>query len=113
MSPEHAQARLVAAFEARDLDAFVDVYEDDAVLLLPPDGRIVRGKAELRSALEPMLADPSAFGIEVTRKLESDGLALIETRWTLGEQEGRAAVVVRRQPDGRWLIALDDPTSGS
>jgi uncharacterized protein (TIGR02246 family) len=111
-TPEQAQARLVAAFEARDLSAFVDVYEDDAVLLVPPDGRPARGKAEIRSALEPMLALQSSFGIDVTSKLQSDGLALIETHWTLGEQEGRAAVVVREQPDGRWLIALDNPMSG-
>jgi uncharacterized protein (TIGR02246 family) len=112
MAPEEAQARLVAAFEARDLDAFVDVYEDDAVLLIPPDGRTARGKAEIRSAMEPMFALPSSFSIDVTGKLEGGGLALIETRWALGEQQGRTTVVVREQPDGRWLIALDNPMSG-
>ena len=49
--------------------------------------------------------------IEVVGKLESDGLALTHARWRVGEMSGYGTIVSRRQPDGSWLIALDNPLS--
>jgi ketosteroid isomerase-like protein len=56
--------------------------------------------------------------MEVAKKLQSDGLALTQARWNLtgtdadGERvelAGEGTIVSRRQPDGSWLIVLDNP----
>ncbi len=54
----------------------------------------------------------------VFKVVESDGLALTHARWTLSatapdgqplELQGRGTIVSRRQGDGTWRIAIDDP----
>jgi hypothetical protein len=53
-------------------------------------------------------------------KLENDGLALTNARWSLDgvdadgnavQMAGRGTIVSRRLRDGTWLIALDRPIS--
>jgi ketosteroid isomerase-like protein len=51
-----------------------------------------------------------------------NGIALLYNDWTaksvsqdgqVRESAGKAVEVVRRQPDGRWLFAIDDPFGGT
>lgn len=119
-SPEETHALLEAAFNAGDVEAFLDVYEQDATLLIPPDGAVAHGKAEIRAAMAQQFAlTDVAARIEVLQKVQSDGLALTRARWMVfgtapdGERvelEGRGAIVSRRQDDGSWRIVLDSPT---
>jgi uncharacterized protein (TIGR02246 family) len=119
-TPEDTHALLEAAFNAGDIDAFVQVYEENAQLIAPPDGVRVTGKEAIRAAVEPTFALRPTARIEVAEKLESDGLALTQARWSLVGQDadgstvrlaGRGTIVSRRQPDGTWLIALDNPVA--
>jgi uncharacterized protein (TIGR02246 family) len=119
-TPEQTHALLEAAFNAGDLDAFVEAYEENATLLVPPDGELVVGREEIRAALEPQFALRPRAKIDVIAKLENDGLALTNARWSLTgtdadgnavELAGRGTIVSRRQPDGSWLIVLDRPVS--
>jgi ketosteroid isomerase-like protein len=55
-SPEETHALLAEAFNNGDLDAFVQVYEEDAVLIVPPDEVLGNGREEIRRALEPTFA---------------------------------------------------------
>ena len=41
-SPEEIHALLAAAVNAGDVDAFVELHELDATVIVPPDGRRVR-----------------------------------------------------------------------
>jgi uncharacterized protein (TIGR02246 family) len=119
--PEDTHALLEAAFRAGDIDAFVSAFEEDAVMVVPSDGRPVTGRDEIRKAVEPQFAlDDLSADIEVVGKLQSDGLALTHARWRLAgtdaegtalELRGRGTIVSRRQPDGSWLIVLDNPVS--
>jgi ketosteroid isomerase-like protein len=118
-SPEEIHTLIAAAFEMGDLDAFVDLHEPGAVSVVPPEGRRVSGHAEIRSALAPIIASRPQAHIEVLEKLEADGLALtharVRVRVVVGDERldisGRGTVVSRRQPDGTWLIVLDNPMS--
>ena len=115
-TPEEAHALLAAAFAAGDLDALVELYEDGATLIVPPEGRRVSGRDAIRAAVEPTVALRPRFRSDVVEKLETDGLALTHARWTAvsadgGELGGRGTVVSRRQPDGSWRIVLDNPMS--
>jgi uncharacterized protein (TIGR02246 family) len=118
-TPEEIHAMLSAAFRAGDLEAFLELYEPGATLIVPPEGRQVSGREEIRVAVEPTIAQRPRFSSDVERKLEADGIALTCVRWRAdgeGEDavamEGRGAVVSRRQRDGGWRILLDNPMSG-
>ena len=116
-SPEAIHARLAAALNAGDRDTFVDLYEPDATLVVPPEGLRACGRDAIRIAVEPTFALEPVADMAVVGKLEGDGLALTHGRWRLvgaaGDQRvelsGRGTIVSRRQPDGGWRIVLDDP----
>jgi ketosteroid isomerase-like protein len=117
-SPEETHAVLAEAFNNGDLDALVQVYEENAVLVAPPDELLATGREEIREALAPTIALKPSARIEVVKKLQSDGLALTQARWSLAgtdaqgrrvEFAGEGSIVSRRQPDGSWRIVLDNP----
>src|SRR6266545_1280973 len=71
-TPEALHAILEDAFIRGDLDAFVGAYDDDATLVVPPDGRCVRGRAGIRAATAPLFALQPRMTIAVHRKLQTD-----------------------------------------
>ena len=116
-TPEEIPALLAAAMNAGDLDAFVELHEQDATTVVPPDGQWVNGRAEIRTALEPIFASGPRIENEVVEKLEGDGLAITHARSALRRSDGsgqtielagRATIVSRRQRDGSWLIVLEN-----
>lgn len=117
-SPEEIHALLAEAFNNGDLDAFVEMHEVDAVTIVPPDGRQANGRNEIREALEPVFALRPRVTNEVLKKLENDGLALTQARWSFVgtdpggervEMEGEGTIVSRRQSDGTWRIVMENP----
>jgi uncharacterized protein (TIGR02246 family) len=115
-NPEEIHALIAAAVNAGDVDAFADLHEDDATVVVPPDGRRVSGRDAIRAAVRPVLALRPTATIEVLGKLQSGDLALTFARVELlatdgTEIRGRGTVVSRRQPDGTWRIVLGTPMS--
>jgi ketosteroid isomerase-like protein len=103
-TPEAIHDELAAAFNSRDVDAFVDLHEEDAVTIPPTTGRPATGRGEIRASIEPVFALRPTLTNRVLRKLERDGLALTFARWRLTGTD----------PDGRpvesWR-ALRCPTT--
>ncbi len=121
-TPEEILPLLAAAINAGDIDAFIELHEPDARSIVPTDGRVVSGAKEIRGALEPIFDLSPTIENECVAKLEAGELALIHTRWALTasqpdgqviELAGRGTIVSRRQPDGSWRIALENPLSPS
>lgn len=119
-TPEALHAILKDAFNRGDVDALVDVYDEDAALVVPRTGRIARGRDNIRAATAPLLAHRPHLTSVVHKLLQADGLALAYARWeivgraadqTAMRLGGRGTVVSRRRPDGTWGIVLDDPLS--
>src|SRR3954453_17883154 len=118
-APEEIPELLARAMNAGDLDAFVELHEPGASTMVPTDGSVATGESELRAAVEPILALGPILDNEVLARLESDGLALIHTRWALTASEhgqvvelsGQRPIVSRRQPDGSWRILLENTLS--
>ncbi|MGW5877277.1 HD domain-containing protein [Nocardiopsis terrae] len=96
-----------------DVDRLVDLYEPDAVFA-PRPGAVVRGRTAVRDALRAYVAEGTRVGLVRRRSEESAGLALMSHTATVsGLPGGRTMTTVttelaRRQPDGRWLYAVDD-----
>ena len=108
------------AFNARDIDRLVELYDEDATLIVPPEGAPATGKPAIREAIRATLALQPRARLVVLDKLEADGLALTQGLWTLvgtGEDgarvelSGRGTMVSRCQRDGSWKIVLDNPMS--
>ena len=115
--PSDLHPLFVEAFNARDADALVALYEPDAVLV-PEPGTTVSGHAAIREALGGFLALKGTIRLDTIRVYEADALALLHGQWTLNgtgpdgspvELQGRSSEVVARQPDGSWLYRLDNP----
>jgi uncharacterized protein (TIGR02246 family) len=110
--------RFEAAFNSGDIDAMLALYEPEAVFVAS-GGEILHGHDEIRTAFEPMFAAKARIKLETVGIVEStDGLVLMHGRWTLTgvqedgssfEQTGASAEVLRRQMDGSWRFAIDNP----
>lgn len=115
--PTATVARLTDAVNRGDLDAAVMLYEPEAVLVGQP-GRVARGHDQIRKALREFIELRPTLTTVASLVLDSDDLALYFGRWRLTgmassgapvAMDGESADVLRRDTDGRWRIALDDP----
>lgn len=115
-NPEEVHTLFSAYFSAGDLDSLVSLYEPGAVIM-PEPGQTVAGKDAIRQVLSSFLALKGAFAMQPAHVVRCDDIALLCSRWTLegtGVQlSGQTADVVRRQPDGSWLMVIDSPFGGA
>ena len=97
MDPIQAQ---VDAFNARDLDAFLAVYADDAVLEGPDGAVMMRGHEQMRAFYCPLFAQSPDLHAEIPSRIRV-GTFVIDEEWTTGfvmagfPTEVHAAVVYR------------------
>jgi ketosteroid isomerase-like protein len=96
----------IESANAGDVDGLVALYEPNAVLAFPP-GNVATGHAEIRKVYEQFVA--AAPVLSPGRQhpaLVSGDLALTAATLTTGEM---TVEIARRQPDGSWLWAVDQP----
>ncbi len=118
-SPAEAHRLWNDAFNARDVDMLLDLYENDAAFLPEPGGPLRRGKEAVREVLSQFVASGADFTIERTEALESGDLAIVYSRWRLSggagpdgiplDLSGETTDVLRRGGDGAWRFAIDNP----
>jgi ketosteroid isomerase-like protein len=113
--------QMVAAFHEGDIIGILKTYEPGAVVVAEP-GAPVTGK----SALEAMFAGFIAAGARFTflghEVVQAGDLAVHFTPWRMTGTGpdgkpitggGLSVAVLRRQPDGKWLMVIDDPYGDS
>lgn len=132
--PQHSPAATVRTFVAAmnrgDLDAALDCYAPDAVFVAEP-GQALRDRSAIREALGGMLSMQPTLVTATACVFESGDMALYHGAWTMigsgpehqeeheeehedihmktVRMEGRSSDVLRRFPDGRWMIVVDNP----
>ena len=116
-TPEALIEDLVAARDRGDISAALACYEPSAAVVLE-SGHVVSGPEAVRATLEAFAALRAQFSVDARRILDADGVALHLSRWTLRAHDaeqgpfgvrGASSDVARRQPDGSWLLAVDNP----
>ncbi len=116
-SPADTIKRLLEAMNRGDLEGALALYEPDGVLMVQP-GQLARGSAQLREALRGFIALKPMLKADAHQIVEAGDVALYIGRWNLRGTDpsgkvvvmgGESADILRRQKDGRWLIALDNP----
>jgi len=121
MSVHNTPARTVQRFSELlsegDIEAVLELYEEDAAFL-PEPGRAVVGTASIRAELERFAALQPRMTGSVEKVVETRDTALVAYRWQLEgtasdgarvDLAGTSADVLRRRPDGSWGVLIDDP----
>ncbi|MCC6847432.1 MAG: SgcJ/EcaC family oxidoreductase [Deltaproteobacteria bacterium] len=117
-TPEDVDRLFGERVNAGDLDGLVALYEPDATLVTQDAGTL-QGHAAIREYLSGLTAMKATIDMGALRVVPAGrDLAVVHHDWraTLTTPDGRqtpltgkATEIVRRQSDGRWLFALDDP----
>jgi uncharacterized protein (TIGR02246 family) len=116
-TPEDAVQEFFRAFNQGDIEAVMAVYEPQAVIVAQP-GQVAEGQAAVREALNGFLAMKPTLTPQRNAMVTAGDLALSIVNWTLKgtgqdgqpvQMEGTSTDVLRKQADGRWLYAIDNP----
>jgi len=115
--PRELHRAFADAFNRRDVEELLTLYEPDAALV-PQPGRQVTGLAAIRTALEEFLTLKATLTVETHSVVVTPDVALLQGEWTLRgtapdgsaiKMGGPEAEVLRRQPDGSWRCIIDNP----
>lgn len=116
-SPLETLKQLFDAMNRGNIEAAIALYEPDAILMAEP-GKLVRGKAAVRVALAGFIALKPTLVEQGHQLIDHGDLAMYYSKWNLKgtgpdgkpvEMNARSSDLLRRQADGTWLIAIDNP----
>ena len=113
--------QMVDAFHKGDVTRILKTYESGAVVMAEP-GAPVSGKPALEAMFAGFIAAGARFTFLGHEVIQAGDLAIHFTPWRMtGTGPGGAPItggglsvaVLRRQPDGKWLMVIDDPYGDS
>ena len=117
-SPEHLMRIFADRAAGGDAAGLLALYEPDAVFE-PQLGVVLRGRDQIGQALEGLAAmKPRIEYNDASDVVIVGGIALVSNAWTMSallpdgsmhREAGVSADVLRRQPDGSWLVLIDQP----
>ena len=114
--PQEIHQAVEDAFNAKDLDGLVALYESDA-RMVAPDGAVAIGTDAIREQWQFALAMNAPMRVRTRFCIEIGDVALLRNDWNLDspdmEMASSACEVVRRQPDGSWRYIVDHPFGAS
>jgi len=115
--PAEVVDQLIDALNRGNLEAALALYEPQATMVAAP-GRLATGKEALRTALEGFIALRPTIRSVKQAVVETGDLAQFCAEWTLAGPDptgkpvtmgGRSSDVLRKQANGTWKIAIDNP----
>jgi len=116
-TPGAVTTRLVTAVHDRDLEAVLALYEEDATLVVYP-GMLGKGKTAIRTFYEGIFRLEGDIQHGAEAFTEAGDLTLYTAKWTIVgpmpphlplNRTNYHAALLRKQPAGNWLIAIDNP----
>jgi ketosteroid isomerase-like protein len=116
-SPEELAIAFAGRFNARDMSALMELYEEDCVFTYDGIEKAV-GKKQIEGALTGFMAAGLKFSGEYVNIFTAGDYALVRMRWELRESSGSlmaggiSAEVLKRGGDGGWRFFIDDAGGG-
>ena len=116
-TPNAVITRLITAVHDRDLEPVMALYEEDATMVVYP-GMLGQGKTAIRAFYEGIFRLEGDIKHGVEAFTEAGDLTLFTAKWTIVgpippslplNRANYHAAILRKQPDGNWLIAVDNP----
>jgi len=117
-SPTHLMQLFAQRAGAGDLEGVMALYEAEAVFQ-PAPGVELTGTDQISAGLsEFLMLKPQITFDGDTDVVVVDDIALVSNNWTMTgvapdgsvvTDSGLSADIVRRQPDGAWLVLIDQP----
>jgi hypothetical protein len=109
--PARVAERQIAAFNARDLDAFIALYAEDAVLAEFPAGTVLAaGKAAIRARYAPLFAGPALPPVRVEPRVVSGPFVVDHERWNAKPGQRNQSVWMYEVRGGlirrAWMVAF-------
>lgn len=117
MTPTETMAHIIGLRQAGDFEAAAAYYAPNSVLMMQP-GSPASGRAAVREGLAAMGTVFPVFAITARTVIENGPYALHHSTWVAATQgpngdpaevTGRTADVLILQPDGSWLVMIDNP----
>jgi uncharacterized protein (TIGR02246 family) len=114
--PLHAETE--AAYNAGDLDRWVSLYQENALLYTMSGDSVVVGRQQIRKTLEPFLALRGSLTAKTVYSLGNDALVLLRGIFDLSytDEDGKqqqmtthSVEVAKRGSDGLWRFIIDHP----
>jgi ketosteroid isomerase-like protein len=114
--PEDFHRSYAEAFNSGDVQSVVNLYEPNAVFVPQPD-QVVSGHAAIAELPKQFQALGHMLGA-MRYCISAGEVALASATWQIsgGGPDGKpidvretSADLLRRQPDGRWLLVVDHP----
>ncbi|MEV4253539.1 nuclear transport factor 2 family protein [Spirillospora sp. NPDC049652] len=109
--PSDLNTVFTARFNSGDARAVTDLYEQDAVFH-SSSGPVV-GRDAIRAHYADMLGSAPTIDSRLRQILTCGDLALLLSDWDFSSgsvtKTGVSIEVARRQPDGTWKYAIDEP----
>jgi len=91
--PLRVAEKQIAAFNARNLDAFMALWADEAVVAEFPSGKVMwPGKAAIRAAFTPMFADAGSPVVRVEPRVVNGAFVVDNEVWDAKPGERNSAV---------------------
>ena len=106
-----------SAVSAGDMEGILATFEPNGVLVGQP-GMPAMGTPALREAFKQFMTIEPKITVTSHEVIQADDIALHSSTWKMSgkapdgspiEQNGFSVVVLRKQPDGRWLMVIDNP----
>jgi uncharacterized protein (TIGR02246 family) len=110
-TPEEWAPLFQKAMREGDLEAVLSLYEPGAAFANRA-GRVRVGHEQLREEFGPLAEVRSNIAFTPTKIIQSGDIALIHNEAAITSPQngsGHPIEVLRRQPDGRWLLVIGDP----
>ena len=116
-TPSELFDSVVSARDRADAETYVGCYEVDATIV-PQPGTVAHGHLAIRAFLEFFTSLRPSFTVVKRTFIEGPEVTLHLSEWTLDGTDaegkpfrwsGRTCDVLRKQADGGWLVAIDNP----
>jgi len=100
-----------------DVEGALSSFHDDAVYVSQP-GNVVKGKANIRTALEIVCAMRPDLQAQRSMSFETGDIAAWLDEWTLKattpdgvalDMNGTSSDIMKRLPNGNWVYLVDNP----